>query len=272
MLEFDLDRRARKLERMATVAQWWHSIDLGDGVVTPGHKSAALLRAELAALRLPVLAGKTVLDIGAWDGFFSFAAERRGAHVVALDYHMWRVDPSKAVATDVAAIYEGRARRHWEDGGSLFSDELRGKRGFDTAHGILGSHVESVVADFTALDPDSLGVFDVVLFLGVLYHLRHPLTALERLRSMTREVAVIESHANYWPGREHRAICEFLEGDELNQDHENWWAPNLAAIVALCRAAGFRKVSVCAGPPASVARLLPGSPAAGYRATVHAYV
>src|SRR6266446_8932094 len=72
---------------------WWHSIDVGHGVVTPGGKSAEFLAAELASLQLPPLAGTRVLDVGAWDGYYSFAAERLGAaRVVALDHFIWGLD------------------------------------------------------------------------------------------------------------------------------------------------------------------------------------
>jgi tRNA (mo5U34)-methyltransferase len=61
--------------RVAAVPMWWHSIDVGQGVSTPGHKSPALVASKLESLHLPELRNKTVLDIGAWDGYFSFAAE-----------------------------------------------------------------------------------------------------------------------------------------------------------------------------------------------------
>ena len=86
-----------ELKQMAeSVGYWWHSIDLGQGVVTKGAKTPETLQYELESLRLPDLRGKTVLDIGAWDGFFSFEAERRGArHVVALDHDVWTTWPGK---------------------------------------------------------------------------------------------------------------------------------------------------------------------------------
>ena len=64
--------------------KWWHRIDLGDGRITPGRDAT---QEKLETLHLPnSLSGKTVLDIGAWDGFFSFEAERRGAvRVLATD-------------------------------------------------------------------------------------------------------------------------------------------------------------------------------------------
>lgn len=63
------------------------------GVVTKGYKSPETLAHELACLQLPDLTGKTVLDVGAWDGFFSFTAEERGAkRVVSFDSYVWPID------------------------------------------------------------------------------------------------------------------------------------------------------------------------------------
>lgn len=69
---------------------WWHSIDLGQGVVTPGRKSLELLATEYATAFDGIeLAGKRVLDIRAWNGAFSIEATRRGAQVTALDNYTW---------------------------------------------------------------------------------------------------------------------------------------------------------------------------------------
>jgi tRNA (mo5U34)-methyltransferase len=238
-------------KRVAAVPMWWHSIDLGEGVVTPGVKPTDA-NAELEALQLPDLRGKTVLDIGSWDGFYSFAAERLGAErVVALDHFVWSID-REAVEADRA---ERRRRRlpieHPEGKPGLWRpDTLPGKRGFDLAHEALGSRVEPVVADFMNVDLAALGTFDVVLFLGVLYHLRHPLLALERVAGVTGELAVIETEAAVFPGSGDRALCEFVEL-EYKGDPTNWWLPNERALVGLCRAAGFSDVRVLTPRPRS---------------------
>jgi tRNA (mo5U34)-methyltransferase len=226
---------------------WWHSIELGDGVVTPGVKPTDA-NAELAALHLPDLRGKTVLDIGAWDGLYSFAAERLGAkRVVALDHFVWSIDRE--------ALEERRRRglpKEHPEGvrGVWRPDTLPGKRGFDLAREALGSRVEAVVADFMTADLAELGTFDVVLFLGVLYHLRNPLVALERLAAVTGGLAVIETEAAVFPGSRDRAFCEFFER-EYKGDPTNWWLPNERAVVDLCRAAGFENVRVLTRPPRS---------------------
>lgn len=234
---------------------FWHSIAL-DGQVTPGRKGPlVLMEAELAALRLPDLRGRTVLDVGAWDGFFSFAAERLGArHVTALDHFVWEAD----------------LRQPWE--GARPADPaaatLPGRRGFELAHAALGSAVEPLHLDFAGGDLTGLGVYDVVLFLGVVYHLQNPLEALRRLRRHTGELAVIESEAVEWPGHEHHGLLEFFPGDERLGDPTNFFAPGADALVVLCHAAGFGEVEVVRGAPAQ-ARPGPDG-AVRHRLIVHA--
>ena len=251
-----------------SMAFWFHSIDLGQGVVTQGVKSAARLEFELHRLQLPDLRGKTVLDVGAWDGFFSFQAERLGAgRVVSLDHVMWAEDPA-------VSRYCQDCREQGVPP-PVPPAELPGKRGYDIAASVLGSKAEAITGDFMTMDLEALGQFDVVLFLGVLYHMQDALAALRRVAAVTRELAVIESEAVMIPGLEHLAICEFYEGDELNQDSSNWWAPNQKALEAMCRAAGFTRVHVLVGPPVDVpsppAAPGPPPPPIHYRAVVHAW-
>jgi tRNA (mo5U34)-methyltransferase len=229
---------------------WWHSIDLGHGVVTTGYKSAEHLRNELTAMRFPDVRGRSVLDIGAWDGFYSFEAERRGAaRVVALDHFVWCLDTPAQHGYVERCRREGVTPQPYETVPEIWRpDELPGKRGFDLAHGLLESKVESVVDDFSSLDLQELGSFDVVLFLGVLYHLKDPVGALERLRRLTREVAVIETEAMEMPGGADVELWESYSTDQLQGDITNWWAPNCAALVGMCKVAGFRDVVVTQGP------------------------
>ncbi|MGH7226842.1 MAG: class I SAM-dependent methyltransferase, partial [Gemmataceae bacterium] len=233
-----------------SVPCWWHSIDLGHGVVTRGRKTADCIRAELASFRLPELRGKSVLDIGAWDGVYSFEAERLGAdRVVALDYYAWSLDQVKMSAYWTEFTKNGRTLPEWHMLPGVWQpDTLPGKTGFDTAHRALDSKVEAVVGDFLTMDLDTLGTFDVVLFLGVLYHLRDPLGALQRVARLTRELAVIETAGIVVPGREDLALCEFYPSDELCKDPTNWWAPNAKALEGLCLAAGFGRAEVLNKP------------------------
>ena len=249
---------------------WWHSMDLGSGSVTPGRKGGrpGYMAEELEALHLPDLRGKTVLDVGAWDGFYSFEAEGRGAaRVVALDHYVWSIDWSAARRHPAADATPRRPKA--ELPGVWKPEELPGKRGFDVAREALASDVETVVADFMEVDLDDLGTFDVVLYLGVLYHMKNPFEALRRVARVTREVAVIESEAAVFAGSGDRPLFEFLESDELNEDPGNWWVPNAAALASMCRAAGFERVEVVRGAPGDAPRE-PGG-VLRYREIVHAW-
>lgn len=201
--------RNPQLREKVSSLRWYHTLDLGGGIVTPGVDDTPL---RLARLDLPAsLSGQTVLDIGAWDGFFSFEAERRGAaRVVASDYYSW----------------------HGDGWGT--------KAGFELARAALGSRVQDLDIDVMDLSPERAGTFDVVLFLGVLYHLPHPLLALERVASVTRQLLIVETVIDMVGVR--RPAMAFYPERELNNDPTNWWAPNPPAMEGMLRTVGFRKV------------------------------
>jgi tRNA (mo5U34)-methyltransferase len=190
---------------------WFHTMDLGGGVRTHGKYDPAR---TLPRLSLPErLDGKRVLDVGAWDGYYSFELERRGADVLATDKFCW-------------------SGEGWGT-----------KDGFLLARDALGSRVRDLEIDPTELSPDAVGgAFDIVLFLGVLYHLRDPMLVLERLRTVTAGLLVLETEVGMLLTR--RAAAEFYSGTELNNDPTNWWAPNVPAITGMLRAAGFTTVSL----------------------------
>jgi tRNA (mo5U34)-methyltransferase len=152
---------------------------------------------------------------------------------------------SRRTGTRIPPPHESR---HWKPG------ELPGRRPFDAARRILGSRVEPVVGDFKTIDPGIIGTFDVVLFLGVIYHLEDPLTALIRVRDLVAPggLAVVETEAVELMGQHERICCEFIPGQELNNDPTNWWIPNGPALKGLCESAGFREVELLdrASPPA----------------------
>lgn len=249
---------------------WAHSIELGDGVVTPGTLTPEHLHGRWEAMRLPPLDGKDVLDIGAWDGFFAFEAECHGAaRVVALDHYVWSMDLSMWVARVEDAATRGEPVPLPEQVSGLWRpEELPGKRGFDVARAARSSAVIPMVADFMSIDVASLGRFDVVLYLGVLYHMQDPLGALRRLSRVTRDLAVIETEATHVQGFEQLPLWQFYGGSELANDPTNWWVPNEAALVSACNAAGFSRVEVLSPPPApaSAATQQPTH----YRLLVHA--
>jgi tRNA (mo5U34)-methyltransferase len=200
---------ADPLRDEAESIRWFHTMRLRDDLVTRGLEPDT--PKKLDRLRLPRdLTGKTVLDVGTWDGFFAYEAERRGAsRIVATDHHAWNAPG-------------------WGDAG------------FRCAHRAFGSSVEPQDVDVLDHSPERLGTFDVVLFLGVLYHMRHPLLALERMAAMTGELLVLETHVESLGVR--RPLAAFYPDAELDADDSNWWGPNLSAVEALLRAAGFARV------------------------------
>jgi tRNA (mo5U34)-methyltransferase len=250
------DRRRRRRGKVAdgegvidpqslvdAVPFWWHSIDLGEGVVTPGFNGLDFLRSEWDALSVPDLQGRSVLDVGAWDGYFSFEAERHGARAVtALDHYVWSLDIAGQQEHWRRCSEQGVIPPPYHQTEFWRPHELPGKEGFDTASRILGSEVRGVVDDFMECELKDLGVFDVVLYLGVLYHMEDPMRALRRVAKVTREVAIITTQAVSVPGFEDRSLLEFFPGGELNNDVSNWWAPSVIALEGLCRAAGFSDV------------------------------
>jgi tRNA (mo5U34)-methyltransferase len=242
----------RANEILRSCPEWYHSIELAPGVVTPGRAPLEAWEATLRKLQLPDLRGKSVLDVGAYDGFFSFAAERLGAaRVVALDHYVWFTDMAAYMKEWRAAQQAGRRMPpphetcHWRP------DELPGRHPFDAVHALLGSRVEPVVGDFMSMDFGALRRFDVVLFLGVLYHMEEPLRAMRRAASAVAPggLLAIETEAVELPGAPDAAFCEFLPGSELNNDASNWWVPNAKALEGLVRAVGLQDFTLTAGPP-----------------------
>ena len=216
---------------------WYHQIDLGAGVVTPGTDNTL---ARMAMIGLPAdLRGKSVLDIGAWDGAFSFEAERRGAaRVVAVDSFCWS--------------------------GSGWGT----KAGFECARRLLGSSVEDREIEVLALSPETIGVFDLVLFLGVLYHMKHPLLALERVASVCRGQLILWTQIDM--ADVERPAAAFYPDAELNNDPTNWWGLNPPAVTGMLKTAGFSRAETVyrwLAPP-----VRPGGPASQGNAIFHAWI
>ena len=209
----DLRRRQNDFTRELAEKGWFHSFELPDGTRIDGCMPLAWQHQRWARFPLPAdLTGKRVLDIGAWDGWFSFEAERRGAAVTSVD------------------VVE-------------FPNYFQ-------IHKSLGSRAEFRNLDLFEIPTAGLGRFDIVLLLGVLYHVKYPLLALEIVCALATEVVIVESFVIDGPGwREHRdeiPTLEFYETDELNGQFDNWFGPSVAALEAMCRAAGFVRVELLA--------------------------
>ncbi len=215
---------------VAKIKHWHHCIDLGSGVFTKqGKEGKFCLKMQNWILQAfpESLAGKTVLDIGSWDGFYSFAAEKRGAsRVLATDSFVW----------EQRELY-GLTKDFWRDFGA-------GKQGFELARRVLNSQVEDQNIDVLDLNPEKLGTFDVVLFLGVLYHMKYPLLALEKVASVTKELLILETHIQPLLSLINKPIMMFYPHDELSKDITNWCGPNIAMVKSMLTTAGFAQVKL----------------------------
>lgn len=187
-------------------------MDFGSGVLSPGAKKLDVLRAEADVYFKPGIAGKSFLDIGCYDGFNSFEAHRRGAsRVLATDHFVW-------------------------------SDRGGGdRRSFETARDHFAPAVEVLDIDLPDMSESVIGRFDIVLFAGVLYHLRHPFAMLEKLAPLALETFIVETHLE--TTGERRPAMVFYPGAELNSDRTNWWGPNRACVEAMLRDVGFDDIA-----------------------------
>jgi tRNA (mo5U34)-methyltransferase len=216
--------KAQIRARAEALGEWFHNIDL-DGVPTaPNHflndyPNVKWRRFEHA---IPAdLSGRTVLDIGCNAGFYSLEMKRRGAdRVVGIDFDDRYLEQAR-----FAAEVKG------------FEIEFRKLSVYDVAE--LGER------------------FDVVLFMGVLYHLRHPLLALDLIHDHVAGDLLIYQSMQRGSDQDYpiRADYDFFEQDHFDDasypklhfiEHEyagdwtNWWAPNAACSAAMLRSVGFR--------------------------------
>lgn len=210
-------------ERIRALAPWFHNMKLGHLWTAPDHflgdYPAGKFRHFSAALPQD-LRGRTVLDIGCNAGFYSIEMKRRGAdRVLGIDY-----DDRYLAQARLAAEMNGQ------------EIEFRKLSVYDVAE--IGER------------------FDLVLFMGVFYHLRHPLLALDLIhehvtgdllvfQSLQRGADGVAALAEDYPFSETAVFdapgyprMHFVER-EYARDWTNWWIPNRAASEALLRAAGF---------------------------------
>ena len=212
------DATARLRERVRELDPWYHTIDLGDGVVTEGMFD---LRPLVDRYGLPDVAGKRVLDVGTFDGFWAFELERRGADVTSLDLdRIQQLDwPPRLRPAD---------------------DATRGDT-FRLAHEALGSAVERIGCSIYDATPGLLdGPFDLVFCGSVLIHLRDPMLALERMAALcSGQLILAEEHSR------RLAALPFVRGAEFRGDSpwSTWWIPTAATWQRMVHTAGFEDVS-----------------------------
>ena len=190
---------------------WHHTLRLLPDLIVKGGKTAGTLEAECAAILGVVdLVNRSVVDVGTWNGYFAFEAKRAGAsRVIATDSYVWR------------------------------SPVFRGRETFEIARECLGIEVEGKEIDPTEF-PGDIAPADVVLFLGVFYHLIDPIMVLQKVAPLANDLLVIETHQDLTTVD--RPAMVFYPGATLNNDNSNWWAPNPRCMTELLATVGFQHV------------------------------
>jgi tRNA (mo5U34)-methyltransferase len=220
---------------LAKLGPWYHDVEMAPGVSTyPVSKQYVANRWRFMEPFVPhTLEGKSVLDIGCNGGFFSFQMKKRNA--------------ARVVGIDIMphCLAQARFLSHWLE----LPLELR---------------------EAGAYDVEALGRFDHVVFIGVLYHLRHPLYALEKVASICDHTLYLQSPlagdgkdfepADDYPQAERKVFdrpefpkLHFIE-KSFNADQSNWWIPNRSCLKAMARSVGFRKIEDTEHPELIVCR------------------
>jgi tRNA (mo5U34)-methyltransferase len=211
---------AHLLKEIAAI-NWYHTLDFGNGVVTPG---AFDLKPLLPRYHLPEsVKGLRVLDVACFDGYFAFEFEKRGAaEVVAVDV---------ASMADVDLAPSVRRR--------LSTEELNRPTGFgfELAKRVYGSKVRRELISVYDLSPERLGSFDIVFCGSLLLHLLNPFKALERMRSVVRGYAHLADY--YDPGLP--SGMTYYRG---GTDNYVWWSFSLGVLERMIRDAGFERVEL----------------------------
>jgi tRNA (mo5U34)-methyltransferase len=218
--------RTELLARVASNHDWYHTIELAPGIVTPGWVDT---RSAVPHVPIPAsLAGLRCLDVGTWDGFWAFEMERRGAAEVH------SVDVPDPYRWD----WPGRARiRESYDGGKANLDQIKQNgNGFPIARDAIGSSVERHEMTVYDISPEALGTFDFVYVGSLLLHLRDPIGALERIRTVATGQVVFNDCIEY-------VLTKLLPRTPMArldaEDRVWWWQPNLAALQSMIEQAGF---------------------------------
>jgi tRNA (mo5U34)-methyltransferase len=227
-------------ERIAAIPYWYHRIELPDGTVTPGWSPI-----DPERYCIPEdLTGKRVLDIGAWDGYWTWEALKRGAsEVVAID------DFSDDCGLD-------KERTGWDA-----FDLCREAFGFAIGPNEFpqfynknetGQKVTRIELSVYDIGTRVIGKFDVVFFFGTFYHLKHPLLALEAISKVSSgsiyiETASLDEASPYRGGigkgyDQNDMVMEFYPTDEYAKNKSNWWVPTLQCLGGMLHSVGYKDI------------------------------
>lgn len=239
--------------------EWYHTVDLGDGLVTPGMYD---LRPVLGDYPFPpVMDGLSVLDVGAATGFFSFEFERRGARVVAVElpsivaldrFPTQTLDDTLRMmaAMRYGARFDVPSDPH-EHAARLYRALLLEPFAFCAAR--LRSAVERRFLTVYDIAPEAVGsgAFDLVFVGDVLLHTLHPMQALSSIAAVCAgELVIVQELAGT---SSDPAALIYVGGDDPHGGQISWWLPNFQCLRSYLRKLGFSRVEEL-GPSRMVLR------------------
>ena len=210
-----------RLQREIAARSWYHRIDMGNGLHTPGRPYDPLWDAIRACREGIDYRGRSVLDLASWDGLWAFEAEARGA--------------SPVIATDCANLWHGPAHAGMDN--LMFVREVLDSRVIPLWN-VPPYELTSNLAPIIYSNPATVGGVDVVQHLGLLYHLRDPMRSLAQARAVLKtggrlllETAVYRSDT----------CAMFFNRDwkDLYEDTSTWWAPTLSCLLEMLRTSLF---------------------------------
>jgi tRNA (mo5U34)-methyltransferase len=229
---------------------WYHTIDLGEGLITPGMYD---YRQTVSEFGFPEdMRGMTVLDAGSATGFFAFEFERRGARVVSVELPSLRdLDrfPGQSVEDSLAKIErmifpgdELQSMRRGDSERELYRCLLEGP--FEFCKTRLGSKVERCYTPLYDLTLEKTGVpegFDLVFVGDVLVHTLYPLKALAALAAVCRGTLIL---AQILPdGPQEPPAMRYIGGANPDEDHVSWFLPNRSCLLEMMSKLRFRDVA-----------------------------
>lgn len=226
---------------------WYHTVELPDGLVTPGQYD---FREALPAFPFPRdMRGMRVLDVGSATGFFAFEFARRGADVVSVELpSLEALDrfPGQTIEQMLVKIRKMLAEQPAGGGAQQYTAAqmyfylLEGP--FEFCRKLLGLPMRrcySTVYDLTQANAG--GTFDLVFMGDVLLHTLNPLQALAAVAPLCRGTLVFSQHIP--DAVDGQPAVLYVGGDSLDSDEVSWWLPNKPCIVALLKKLGFRSVT-----------------------------
>lgn len=227
---------------------WYHTIDLGDGLVTPGMYD---YRSTLAAFRFPeTMCGMRVLDVGSATGFFAFEFEKRGGRVVSVELpSLEALDrfPGQTTEQVISKIgrmlescrAEGSAPASSYSAADLYFTLLEGP--FQFCRRRLNSNVARCYSTVYDLTAEKLGgaAFDLVFVGDVLVHTLYPLRVLAALVPLCQGTLVL---SQMMPEQPAEAAMLYVGGENPAEDDLSWWLPNKPCMEQMLKKLGFRTV------------------------------